>query len=81
MDSPNIAQRFPYVMEMEPGAYAWCACGGSQNQPFCDGSHMGTNFSPIIGNVEEKKTVAWCGCKHSGGKPFCDGTHQTLPAD
>lgn len=79
MTEPNIAQKSPYVLEVEPRKYAWCACGLSQKQPYCDGSHKGTGFSPIIVEVTEKKTVAWCGCKHSGNKPYCDGTHSTLP--
>ncbi len=65
-------------MEIEPGNYAWCACGESDNQPYCDGSHKGTEFSPIVEKIEEPKKVAWCGCKHSGSKPFCDGTHAKL---
>ena len=79
MTDPKIAQRSPYVMEVEPGTYAWCACGGSQNQPYCDGSHAGTGLAPIVEKIEEARTVAWCGCKQSGNKPFCDGTHSSLP--
>lgn len=78
MSEKKIAQRSPYVMEIEAGNYAWCACGHSQNQPYCDGSHKGTGFSPIVEKVAEKKTVAWCGCKHSGKAPFCDGSHNKL---
>jgi len=26
--------------------YYYCACGLSKNQPFCDGSHTGTSFTP-----------------------------------
>lgn len=78
MADPNIAQDKPFVMEIEPGTYAWCACGQSDKQPYCDGSHKGTDFKPVIENVDETKRVAWCGCKHTGGAPFCDGSHKNL---
>lgn len=79
MPEPEIPQKSPYVMEVEPGEYAWCACGKSDNQPYCDGSHAGSEFAPILVSIKEKKKVAWCGCKHSGTKPYCDGSHQKLP--
>jgi CDGSH-type Zn-finger protein len=75
---PTIAQKSPYVREMAPGNYAWCACGLSKNQPFCDGSHKGTGFAPTRVEITQKKTVAWCGCKHSKNGPFCDGSHKAL---
>ena len=74
----KIAQKSPYVMEVEPGTHAWCACGNSANQPYCDGSHKGTGFKPVVEKVEESKKVAWCGCKQTGTPPFCDGTHKDL---
>ena len=79
MDSPKIAQRSPYVMQLEPGRYAWCACGKSASQPYCDGSHRGSSFAPRIEQIDAPRKVAWCGCKHSANAPFCDGAHARLP--
>jgi len=78
MDKPKIAQAGPYIAEVNPGKYAWCACGLSKNQPMCDGSHKTTDIRPVIVEITEKKKVAWCGCKHSQNKPFCDGFHRNL---
>ncbi|MBN1185732.1 MAG: CDGSH iron-sulfur domain-containing protein [Bacteroidales bacterium] len=75
MEEPKIAQSHPYVMVMEPGEYYWCACGQSKNQPFCDGSHKTTSFTPVKFEVKEKKVIAWCGCKHTKNKPLCDSSH------
>ncbi len=78
MSEKKVPQKVPYVIECEPGTYAWCACGHSSNQPYCDGSHKGTGLSPHIEKIEETKRVAWCGCKHTNGAPFCDGSHKNL---
>lgn len=78
---PKIAQKSPYVLnEVEGTKRAWCSCGLSENQPFCDGSHKkyNTGMSPIVVTVEKTEKVAWCGCKRSKNKPYCDGTHRTL---
>ena len=77
--NPRIPQKKPYVMELEPGKYAWCACGLSATQPFCDGAHAATDLTPKLFELEETRTVALCGCKHNKGDgPFCDGSHTAL---
>jgi len=78
MSEPVMPKKGPYAVELEPGDYYWCACGKSKKQPFCDGSHDGTDFSPEKLTITEKKTYHLCGCKHSGDKPMCDGAHMKL---
>ncbi|MCS6990688.1 MAG: CDGSH iron-sulfur domain-containing protein [Chitinophagales bacterium] len=78
MEKPNIAGTMPIVMEMHPGTYYWCACGLSKSQPFCDGSHRTTPFTPVEISINEARKVAWCLCKHTNRKPFCDGSHRTI---
>lgn len=78
MDKPKVAQNFPYAIDMEAGTYYWCACGLSNKQPFCDGSHKGTDFTPVKETLEASKKVYWCGCKQSGKGAYCDGTHKAL---
>lgn len=79
MSEAVIAQKEPYAVEVEAGkVYYWCACGRSNKQPFCDGSHKETTFTPIAFEVEESKTVYFCGCKRTANRPLCDGTHGRL---
>jgi len=73
-----MIQKKPFIEEVEAGTYAWCSCGNSKNQPYCDGAHSGTGKIPVIEVIEEKKTVAWCGCKNSAKGAFCDGSHAKL---
>jgi len=77
--TPTIAQKSPYAVDVEAGkSYYWCACGQSKNQPFCDGSHKGSSFTPVNWDATESKTVYFCGCKHSGKGALCDGSHNKL---
>jgi len=79
MQAPKIAQKSPIRTRVEEGkSYFWCSCGQSANQPFCDGSHKGTDFSPVKWEAVETKDVFFCGCKHSANPVLCDGTHNTL---
>jgi CDGSH-type Zn-finger protein len=73
------AKRGPYRVQLDAGVtYYFCDCGRSKNQPFCDGSHVGTAFDSIPFSVTEAKTYALCGCKYSNKKPFCDGNHNRI---
>ena len=79
MSDPVVAQKAPYAVEVEEGKkYFWCACGKSQNQPFCDGAHQGGDFTPYSYTAEASRTLYFCGCKHTAGVPLCDGSHNAL---
>ena len=72
-------QNKPWFVELKAGrAYAWCACGRSQKQPFCDGSHAGTGIEPVRFVADADREAVLCGCKHTRRAPFCDGTHNSL---
>lgn len=79
MTEPVIAQKAPYAIDVEAGkSYYWCSCGKSAKQPFCDGSHKGTDFAPAAYKAEKTGTVWFCGCKHSKKGALCDGAHKAL---
>ncbi len=78
MSQPDIAAKQAAVLTLEPGSYYWCACGRSKKQPFCDGSHEGTEFEPQPFTITESKKVALCQCKRTDTSPYCDGSHKHL---
>lgn len=79
MEKPIVAGNKPVIIELKKGKnYAWCACGRSSNQPWCDGSHKSTGFRPKIFKVEENKKAAVCMCKNTSNPPFCDGSHAKI---
>ncbi len=75
----KIAGKTPKMEDLEAGKnYAWCTCGESLNQPFCNGGHLGTDFKAHIFKSENAKTVALCTCKQTDNPPYCDGAHRNL---
>ena len=79
MSNAVIAQKSPFMIDLEENKdYFWCSCGKSSRQPFCDGSHKGSDFTPVKFNVNKAKSYALCGCKQNDGQPFCNGAHNQL---
>jgi len=79
MADPQIPQKSPYGVDVEAGrSYFWCSCGKSAKQPFCDGSHADTEFTPVKYEAQESKKLFFCGCKFTKGQPLCDGSHNAL---
>ena len=60
---------------LEGKSYYWCTCGVSSKQPFCDGSHKGTEFKPVAFKADVTKKLFFCACKQTKNQPFCDGSH------
>ena len=79
MDLPKVAAKVPVKVELEEGKkYAWCTCGLSDQQPYCNGAHKGTEFRPMVFVAEETKTAHLCQCKATKNPGFCDGSHKGL---
>jgi mannose-6-phosphate isomerase-like protein (cupin superfamily)/CDGSH-type Zn-finger protein len=79
MDKPEIAQYKPCLVNVEEGKrYFWCTCGRSKRQPFCDSSHRGTDFLPLVWTADKTEEKLFCACKRTRSEPFCDGTHNSL---
>ena len=79
LKKPIVADNKPIKVELEKGKeYHFCPCGRSQSQPFCDGSHAGTAFTPKPFTPEESGASFLCQCKQSADTPFCDGSHNKL---
>ena len=79
MAKGQVAAKEPIAVDVEAGkSYFWCACGKSSKQPFCDGSHKDSEFSPIKWTAEEDGKKFFCACKQTDGQPFCDGSHKDL---
>ncbi len=59
----------------ENKTYMWCACGQSSFQPFCDGSHSGTDKYALKFKPEKTGTYHLCTCKKTQNPPYCDNSH------
>jgi CDGSH-type Zn-finger protein len=76
MTQPKVAGKEPIGVEVEEGKkYFWCSCGESNKQPFCDGSHIGSDFTPVVYTATKMGKVFFCACKQTANQPLCDGTH------
>ena len=79
MAKGEVAAKAPIAIDVEAGkSYFWCTCGKSTKQPFCDGSHKDSEFSPIKWTAEENGKKFFCACKQTNAEPFCDGSHKDL---
>jgi len=82
MSNPIIADNKPVKVNLAKGQeYHFCTCGRSRSQPFCDGSHAGSGFTPRVIVSDEDQEAYLCACKHTGNTPFCDGTHTRFSDD
>jgi CDGSH-type Zn-finger protein len=78
MTEPKVTATQPISVKVEAGkTYAWCRCGLSHKEPWCDGAHKGTEFKPLIWKAEESQDAWLCQCKKTKNPPYCDGTHKT----
>ncbi|MFC1673717.1 CDGSH iron-sulfur domain-containing protein [Pseudomonadota bacterium] len=79
MSEAKIADTQPAAVELEAGkTYYFCTCGKAMSQPFCDGSHQGSDFTPLVFEADKSGTQYLCQCKRTNNAPFCDGSHKAL---
>lgn len=78
---PKICGNAPARVELEAGVdYAYCPCGLSAKQPFCDGTHKKTDtgYRSLHFMPEKSGTYSLCMCKQTKTPPYCDGSHEAV---
>ncbi len=81
MSNPIVADNKPKRVSLNKNEeYYYCTCGRSAQQPFCDGSHSGTEFTPKAFTAEQDGDAFLCTCKHTANPPYCDGSHKQFSA-
>jgi CDGSH-type Zn-finger protein len=79
MEKGKVAGTSPKMENLEAGKnYAYCTCGESSKQTFCNGAHSGSDFKPMLFKVDEARTAPICTCKQTNNPPYCDGSHNSL---
>ena len=79
MKKGEIESKSPYEVNVEKDKkYLWCSCGKSKKQPFCDNSHKGSEFIPVVFKAINTEKIFFCGCKQTEKPPLCDNSHKKL---
>lgn len=65
----------PAMAVLPEGTHYWCRCGQTRTPPYCDGSHQGSEITPLAFESDGVTKVAICTCGMTGAAPYCDGSH------
>jgi CDGSH-type Zn-finger protein len=77
MEKSEKERPMPIEVDLKKGEkYYWCTCGKTADEPFCDGSHVGSSFKPLEFTVEKDRRAFLCSCKETKKPPYCDGSHE-----
>ncbi|MEI6577174.1 MAG: CDGSH iron-sulfur domain-containing protein [Bacteroidota bacterium] len=77
MENEKKASNGPKTLTLLKGQrLMWCACGLSDDSPYCDNSHVMSDVEPVRYQVEAEGLYTLCMCTHTKNAPFCDGSHK-----